>query len=272
VPNIDILIMAIIRGAAEVLPIDFSAHGLLVSWLICWPDRGNLLSAAADGGILVALLLYFWRDMGQMLRAMARILRGKRDPGGRLVLQILLGSLPAFVIVFILRAVLDVTLTQPIYVAVLLVAFAVVLYVGDQAGLTVRRLEQMKTGQAVVVGLFQGLAVLPGVSRVGIAITVARVLGYERDEAARFALLLTIPWMAVSGIYRVYLGLAAREVADPDAVLLTGAGAGATAFIATAFLMYWLRRGGFTLFAVYRVLLGGALIYAITSLAPAACS
>src|SRR5215471_16152316 len=125
--------MAIIRGATEVLPIDFGAHDLLVSWLICWPPHGQLLTAAADGGILVALLLYFWRDIGQMLRAILRILRGKRDPGGRLILQLLLGSLPAFAIVFVLRGVLNVAITQPIYVAVLLVAFAVVLYVADQA-------------------------------------------------------------------------------------------------------------------------------------------
>jgi undecaprenyl-diphosphatase len=271
VPNIDILIMAILRGASEVLPIDFAAHGLLVSWLICWPDRGDLLTGAADGGIMVALLLYFWRDVGQMLRSLIRILRGKSDPGGRLILQLLLGSLPAFVIVFVLRHVLAVQITQPIYVAVLLVTFAVVLYVADQAGLTVRRLEQMKTGQAIVVGLFQGLAVLPGVSRIGIAATVGRILGYEREDTARFALLLTIPWMAMSGMYRVYVGLAAREAPDPEAALLTAIAAGITALIAVAFLMYWLRRRGFTLFAVYRVLLGAALIYALMSLAPAAC-
>jgi len=164
-----------------------------------------------------------------------------------------------------------VELAQPIYVAVVLVTFAVVLYVADQAGLTVRRLEQMKTGQAIVVGLFQGLAVLPGVSRIGIAATVARILGYERLDTARFALLLTIPWMAMSGLYRIYLGLAAREVGDPEGALLTAAAAGITAFLAAAFFMYWLRRGTFTLFAVYRVLLGAALIYALISLAPAAC-
>jgi undecaprenyl-diphosphatase len=271
VPNIDILIMAIIRGAAEVLPIDPGAHGLLVAWLICWPNHGHVLSAAADAGILVALMVYFWRDIGQMVRGLLRILRGKRDPNARLILQIVLGSLPAFAIVFVLRQVLAVALTQPIYVAVLLVVFAVVLYVADQVGLTVRRLEQMKTGQAFVVGLFQGLAVLPGVSRIGVAATVGRILGYERIEAARFALLLTIPWMAMSGVYQLYLGLSARETIDPEGAVLTATGAGITAFIAAAFLMYWLRRGTFTIFAVYRVLLGGALIYALTSLAPAAC-
>src|SRR4051794_11724047 len=113
--------MAILRGLTEVLPIDFGAHGLLVSWLICWPDKGHLLGAAGDAGILVALLLYFWRDVGQMLRALGRVLRGKPDPATRLILQLLLGSVPAFAIVFVLRQVLAVTLTQPIYVAVLTV-------------------------------------------------------------------------------------------------------------------------------------------------------
>src|SRR5690242_16288125 len=125
--------MAILRGASEILPIDPSAHDLLVTRLICWPGHGELLNAAADGGILLALLLYFWRDILGMLRALIRTLRGKQDPGARLILHLLLGSLPAFAIVFALRQVLAVELAQPIYVAVLLVAFAVVLYVGDQA-------------------------------------------------------------------------------------------------------------------------------------------
>jgi undecaprenyl-diphosphatase len=271
VPNIDILIMAILRGVSEILPIDPAAHGLLVARLICWPGHGDLLNAAADGGILIALMLYFWRDMGQMLRSLLRTLRGKRDPGARLILHMFLGSLPAFAIVFVLRQVLAVEVTQPIYVAVLLVAFAVVLYVGDQVGLTVRRLEQMKIGQALVIGLFQGLAVLPGVGRIGIAATVARILGYERADTARFALLLTIPWMAASGLYRSYAGIAAREVVDPEAALLIAGGAGITALLAIAFLMYWLRRGTFTLFAIYRVLLGAALIYTLLSTPAPAC-
>jgi undecaprenyl-diphosphatase len=263
--------MAIIRGAAEILPIDFAAHGLLVSWLVCWPPHGQLLSAAADSGIFIALLLYFWRDVFGLFRMLSRILRGKRDPGGLLIVHLLLGTIPALALVFVLRQVLALEIAQPINVAVLLVAFAVVLYVADQVGLTVRRLEQMNVGQALVVGFFQGLAVLPGVSRVGIAVSVGRILGYERLEATRFAMLLTIPWMAISAVFRVYLGLAAREAVEPQAVLLTAGAAGCTGFLAIAFFMYWLRRGSFTLFAVYRVLLGAALIYALTSLAPAAC-
>jgi undecaprenyl-diphosphatase len=271
VPNIDILILAIIRGASELLPIDHAAHAALLGRLLCWPGHGNLVMAAGDAGILLALLAYFWRDVFQMARSLARVLQGKRDPGAKLMLHLLVGSLPAFAIAFILRHLLAVTISDPIYIAVLLVAFGVVLYVADQVGLTVRRLEQMNLGQAVIIGIFQGLVVLPGVSRVGIALTVARTLGYERIDAARFTLLLSIPWMVASGLYRLYLGIAASEPADADSTLLTVVVVAIAAYLAIVFLMYWLRRGSFTLFVVYRVILGGALIYALYTLPPLAC-
>ena len=270
-PNADILIMAILRGVSEILPIDPSAHFALLARLFCWVDRDHLTTAAADLGLLAALLLYLWRDVGQMLRSLLRVLRGKRDPGAQLILHLLLGSLPAFAITFGLRAFLDIQISDPIYVAVLLVAFGVVLYVADQTGLTVRRLPQMNLKQALIIGVFQGLAVLPGVSRVGIVISVARSLGYERPDAARFMLLLSIPWMAASGLYSFWLAIAAREALDPERALLTAAVTAIAGFLSIAFLMYWVRRGSFTLFALYRVALGGALLYALYRLPDLIC-
>ena len=271
-PNVDILILAIIRGASEILPIDAAAHAVLVSRLLCWPDHGNLINAAGDAGILVALLVYFWRDALQMVRGALRVLRGKPGgPGTGLIMPLLIGSLPAFALTFVLRDVLAVSIQDPVYVAVLLVAFAVVLYVADHAGLTVRHLDQMNFAQAAIVGLLQGLAVLPGVSRGGMVLTVTRILGYERVDAARFMLLLSIPWMAASGLYRLYRGIAMHEAVDPDRTLLMGCVTGLTAFIAIVFLMYWMRRGSVTLFAVYRVALGAALIYALYELPMLKC-
>jgi undecaprenyl-diphosphatase len=198
-----------------------------------------------------------------MTRSLLRILRGKRDPGAALILQLIVACVPAFVITFGLRAFLDVTIREPIYIAVLLVAFGVVLYVADQAGLTVRRLQQMNLAQALIIGVFQGLAVLPGVSRIGIVITVARTLGYERPDAARFALLLSIPWMLAAALYSFSQGIAARQPVDDGRALLAAAVSGIAGFVAIAFLMYWAKRGSFTLFALYRVALGGALIFAL---------
>ena len=271
-PNVDILILAILRGVSEILPIDPAAHAALLGRLLCWPEQANFSAAAADAGILAALVLYLWQDVFQMARSLVRVLRGKRDPGARLVAHLLLGSLPAFAITFGLRFLLDVTISDPVYISVLLVAFGVVLYVADQAGLTVRGVEQMTLRQAVIIGIFQGLAVLPGVSRVGLVVTVARIMGYERPDAARFMLLLSIPWMAASGLYRAFLGFAAAEAPDPDRLLLMAAISAIAAFFSIVFLMYWVRRGSFTLFAVYRVVLGGALIYALYRLPDLVCS
>jgi undecaprenyl-diphosphatase len=272
VPNADILIMAILRGVSEVLPIDPEAHFALITRLFCWTNGGHLIAAAGAVGLLAALLLYLWRDVLQMIRSLSRVLRGKRDPDAALILHLLAASVPAFIVTFGLRVFLDVTIREPIYIAVLLVAFGVVLYVADQAGLTVRRIQQMNLRQALIIGVFQGLAVLPGVSRVGLVITVARTLGYERLDAARFMLLLSIPWTLASGLYDGWAGIAAGEFLGQDAALLTAAVTAVAAFLAIAFLMYWVRRGGFTLFALYRVALGGALIYALYRLPELTCA
>ncbi|WP_459855419.1 undecaprenyl-diphosphate phosphatase [Dongia sp. agr-C8] len=264
--------MAILRSVSEVLPIDPEAHVVLLARLFCWTAVDHMTAAAGFIGLLLALLVYLWRDVLQMARSLLRILRGKRDPGGALLLYLLVASLPAFVITFGLRGFLDVTIREPIYIAVLLVAFGVVLYVADQAGLTVRRLHQMNLVQALIIGVFQGLAVLPGVSRIGIVITVARSLGYERPDAARFALLLSIPWMLASALYSFWLGIAARQMVDDERALITATISGIVGFLAIAFLMYWVRRGSFTPFALYRVALGGALIYALYRMPELVCS
>jgi undecaprenyl-diphosphatase len=272
VPNADILIMAILRGVSEILPIDPDAHFALIARLFCWADGGHLIAASGALGLLAALVLYLWRDVLQMARSFLRVLRGKRDPGAAIILHLLAASVPAFLITFGLRGLLDVTIREPIYIAVLLVAFGVVLYAADQAGLTVRRVQQMNLRQALIIGVFQGLAVLPGVSRIGIVITVARTLGYERPDAARFALLLSIPWMLASGLYSAWAGVAAGESLERDTALLTVVVSGIAGFLAIAFLTYWVRRGGFTLFALYRVALGGALIYALYRLPTLSCT
>jgi undecaprenyl-diphosphatase len=264
--------MAILRGVSEILPIDPEAHFALLARLFCWAAVDHMTAASGFTGLLAALLLYLWRDVLQMARSLLRILRGKRDSGAILILHLLVASVPAFVITFGLRGFLDVTIREPIYIAVLLVAFGVVLYVADQAGLTVRRIQQMNLAQALIIGVFQGLAILPGVSRIGIVITVARTLGYERADAARFVLLLSIPWMLASALYSFWLGIAARQVVDDERALLTAAVAGIAGFLAIVFLMYWVRRGSFTLFALYRVGLGGALIYALYRMPELACS
>ncbi|HEY4162835.1 MAG TPA: undecaprenyl-diphosphate phosphatase [Dongiaceae bacterium] len=262
-PNIDILIFAIIRGVAEILPIDAPGHLTLGMRFFCWQQQPHFLVAAANAGVLAALLLYFWRDSLAVIRSLGRVAHGKRDARALLIAYALLASLPPMLIVFLLRLAFDVTIRDPLYIGVLMVAFGVVLYVADQIGLTVRRLSQMNAAQASIIGLFQGLVLLPGISRVGIAITVARMLGYERLDAARFTLLISIPWMAAAALYHGYFGFAAGETPVPDRLIIMAVAAAVSAFVAITFLMYWLRQGSFTLFVLYRVVLGGLSVYLI---------
>ena len=265
-PNIDILILAIIRGVSEILPIDSAAHIALAGHLYCWQEQGQSMIAAASAGALAALLLYFIGDVFDMARSMLRVLRGKRDPGAAIVLFLFGGSVPALLVMFVVRYFLDFTISDPIYIGALLVAFAVVLYVADQTGLTVRRMEQMNFAQASIIGLFQVLALLPGVGRIGVAITVGRMLGYERIDSARFALLLSIPWLLASTLYHGYLGVSAGEAPELQSLVLMASVTAIAAFFAIVFLMYWLRQGTLTLFVIYRAVFGGVMIYALYGL------
>ncbi|MET1026780.1 MAG: undecaprenyl-diphosphate phosphatase, partial [Dongiaceae bacterium] len=189
-PNIDILVLAIVQGVTEFLPVSSSAHLILVPQFFCWPDQGLTLDVAAHIGTLLAVLAYFWRDVVGLGQGLWQIAQRKRDPRGRLVGYLLLGSIPAMVIGFILDRYAGDSLRSPTVIAVTLIFFSLLLYAADKLGLTVRRLEHLNMGHALLIGILQCLAFIPGTSRSGITITMARFLGYERLDAARFSFLL----------------------------------------------------------------------------------
>jgi len=138
--------------------------------------------------------------------------------------------------------------------------FGVLLWVADRTGMTIRRIEHMGYGEALVIGLSQVLALIPGTSRSGITMTAARMLGYERAEAARFSMLLSIPTILAAGLLT---GLDLYESGDVQLsldALIAGGLAFATALIAIVAMMGWLKRASFLPFVLYRILLGGGLL------------
>lgn len=262
-PNIDILVLAILRGLTEFLPVSSSGHLILVPQFFCWPEQGLSLSIAAHAGVLVAVLVYFWRDVGVMLRGLYKFARGKRDPGIRLVALLLVATVPAMAVWLLLSVLAGDALRSAEITGWGLIIGGVVLYVADKIGLTVRRIEHLSVGQAFIIGAFQCLAFVPGTSRVGIAMTAARILGYERIAAARFAFLLAIPAIAASGLHEGFLLLELPQPLMLAQIGLMAACSAIAAFLAIAFIMYWLRRSGFWPFVLYRVILGTAVLYLI---------
>ncbi|HVJ36142.1 MAG TPA: undecaprenyl-diphosphate phosphatase [Terriglobia bacterium] len=265
-PHIDILVLAIIRGVTEYLPVAASGHLLLLAKTFCWPLANPVTALAGEIGLLLALALYFWREVIGLGQGLLQVLKRKRDPRSRLLGYLLLGAIPATIINIALQILLEDSLASAWLIAIMLIVFGLLLYLADRLGLTVRRIEHLNIGSALAIGLMQCLDVMPGVSRFGIAFTTSRLLGFERLEAARFALLLGLPSGVIFILYQLYLSVAAQMGAhaapiDPAGAALALVATFIAGFLALSFLMYWLRRASVAPFVIYRVALGLYLLY-----------
>jgi len=276
VPHIDVLVLAIIRGVTEFLPVAASGHMILLAQAFCWSLAKPLTGLAGEVGLLLALGLHFWRDVLGLGQGLVQVLKRKRDPRSRLLGYLLLGAVPATVITIGLRIFLEDTLVSTGLIAAMLIVFGLLLYLADRLGLTVRRIEHLSIGTALTIGLVQCLDVIPGVSRIGIAFTVSRLLGFERLEAARFSLLLGLPSGIIFILYELYLTIAAQIGASPAPVEISAAilaliATFVSGFLALGFLMYWLRRASVAPFVIYRIGLGLYLLYLLYRATGFAC-
>lgn len=271
VPHIDILVLAIVQGVTQFLPVDASGHSLLLKALFCWPEPNPAVALAGELGLIVALTLYFWRDVFGLTQGLWQVVKGKRDSRSRLLGYLLLGSIPAAIVTIGLDLTFADSLSNPWVLPSCLIAFGLLLYLADRLGLTVRRVEHLNVGTALLIGLVQCFDIVPGISRIGIALTAGRFLGFERLEAARFALLLGLPSGLIFVLYRIYLVLASTAALDWQGAVLTLICTVVAGFLAISFLMYWLRRSDVAPFALYRIGLGLYLLYLLYHLPQLGC-
>jgi undecaprenyl-diphosphatase len=257
---LQIFVLSVVQGLTEFLPVSSSGHLVLVPYVTGWPDQGLAIDVAVHVGTLAAVLIYFWRDVLALLGGFFRLFKGEVTREGRLALYILAATIPALAIGFALEKLAGGTPRRIEVVAWAMIGFAIVLWVADRVGMRLKRLEDMSLAQALVVGLAQPIAFIPGTSRSGITMVAARLMGYEREEAARFSFLLSIPAIVAAGLYE---GMKLAQGGDTSA--LGGAGlamifSALTGLAAIAFLMRWLRRSSFTPFVIYRLVLGVGLL------------
>lgn len=279
--DLQLILLALIQGATEWLPISSSAHLILLPELTGMPDQGPLIDAMAHLGSLGAVLLYFHRDIGRLARGkLDLVFGGEHDgartrftPNARLLLLIALATPPGVAAgaVYALGGYEDV-LRNTTVIAWATIIFGVLLWVADQFASRAKASEDLRWGGALFIGLAQACAFVPGVSRSGVTMTAARALGLARDEAARFAMLLGIPLIAASGAYAL-LKLATAEhvgaVADDGSLIevtlrdgLLVAGLSFLAAWASIWaLMALIKRMSFLPFVLYRLALGGALLW-----------
>ncbi len=265
---LNLIVLAVVQGITEFLPISSSAHLILVPCIADWPDQGLDMDIAMHVGTLGAVLLCFWRDVWQMILGLWAAARMRKSAGGRLALQIVVATIPVVVAGVLVKDMVETAGRSILILGWTSLGFGVLLFAADRLGLTVRRIEHMNMPDAVAIGLAQAVALIPGTSRSGITMTAARLLGYERGEAARFSMLMSIPTIVAAG---TLTGLDIYRLDQP--VLTTAAIYAAclsfiTALIAIAVLMHWLKRASFTPFAIYRIFLGAALLAAAYGFIP----
>ena len=255
-----IAVLALIQGITEFLPISSSGHLVLVPVFTGWQDQGMVIDVAAHVGTAGAVILYFWRDLWAMAVGLARMLKGRRDPGAPLAGYIVVGTIPAVIAGFLLNYYIGDGLRLLEIIAWTIPGYGLLLLISDKVGLTVRRVEHLGVSDAILIGCAQALALVPGTSRSGITITAARLLGMERTDAARFSMLLSIPANLGAGTLKGMDLYASGDAALTNAALLAAAASLVVGLFAIWILMSWVRRSTFTVFAVYRFLLGGFLL------------
>lgn len=255
---VEAVVLGIVQGLTEFLPVSSSGHLRIVPALLGWDDPGAAFTAVTQLGTVLAVVIYFRRDLWRIAMAW---LRSLRDPELRGTLDVRLGwylilaTIPISVFGLAFREQIETGARNLWLVATTLVVLGVVLYVAERVGRRTKGIEDVDTRSAVIVGLAQALALVPGVSRSGATISAGLFLDFDRESAARFSFLLSIPAVVLSGL------ATAPDVAAGDGPGLASAiVATVLAFVvgyaAIAWLLRYLTRHPTTVFVAYRVVLG----------------
>lgn len=259
------VVLGVVQGLTEFLPISSSAHLRIVGEAFGWDDPGAAFTAITQIGTEAAVLLYFRREIGRIIVAWLGSLAGRRrgDPDARMGWLIIVGSIPIVVLGLLFQDDIETTLRDLRIVAAALVLFSLILFWADRVGARKRELHQLTVGHGVAFGLAQAMALIPGVSRSGGTITMGLFLGYTRAAAARYSFLLAVPAVLGSGFFQAYQAftgdVAGQGVAWGPTILATAIAFG-VGLTVIAWLLRYLDRGSFTPFVVYRIVLGALVL------------
>ncbi len=258
-----LLIIALIQGVTEFLPISSSGHLILFPNLTGLQDQGQVIDVAAHVGTLAAVVLYFWADVRIGLAGIPRMLTGRIDtPGSKLAFLLALATIPVILFGLVLNLTgIDQMLRSTAVIGWTMLGFGLVLYWADRKEPSPKTDADWSLMDALLMGLWQAVALIPGTSRSGITITAGRMLGYNRHDAAKLSMLMSIPTIFASGalLTAEMIGTADASAARDGAVV---AGMSfISALLALSLMMRLLRTTSFTPYVIYRVILGAILLF-----------
>jgi len=268
--TIDVFILALIQGLTEFLPVSSSAHLILPSAVFGWEDQGQALDVALHVGTLLAVVLYFRKEVGSMAVAWFGTVgigpeKNNNSFDGKLAWWILLASIPLGVVGLLGKDFIEENLRSAAVIAITTLVFGVLLGFADIKAKENVSVEKLGFKGAMIIGLAQALALIPGTSRSGITMTLGLMLGLSKENAARFSFLLSIPAIIMTGGYLTYKLITSAEPVDWNTLGLGSVLAFFSAYACIHYFLILVGKLGMMPFVIYRMILGAGLLWFVLS-------
>lgn len=253
---IHIIVLALVQGLTEFLPISSEAHLILVPVLTDWPDQGLAFDVAINIGTLSAVVIYFRKELMKMARDWFGSFAGRHTPDSRLAWMVLFGTIPVGIAGLLLKDFVAGHLRSPLVIATASIVFGLLLWFADRTGRRTRDEHTMNWKDVLIIGCAQAIALIPGTSRSGITMTAGLIQGLDRRAAARYSFLLSIPVIVLAGGMEMLNYLKVASVSDINDMLLGVLVSGISAFACIHYFLKLLERMGMLPFVIYRIVLG----------------
>ena len=258
------IVLAIVQGLTEFLPISSSGHLVLVPAIFGWTDQGLIFDVAVHLGSLAAVCVYFRKDLAGLVAGGVRLLAGSGEsPESRMALYIMIGTIPAAITGLLFAGWIEANLRNPVVIVFTLSGYGVLMALADRLGRQQRIFATARLKDAIIIGIAQALALVPGTSRSGVTISAAMMLGFQRQDAARFSFLLSAPVIMLAAAFESSM-LFVEETQFAWAQLAIGVSISAVvAYFSIDFFMRFVNVIGLLPFAIYRLVLAGVVLYAL---------
>ena len=253
------IILGIVQGLTELLPISSSAHLFLIPWFLKW-EIPEAFDVALHFGTLLAIGIFFFKDWIKLISGGYKsIIKKEKNAEGRMFWYIVLATIPGGIIGFILDKYAEDLLTQPIIIAIALMTMGILLYLIDKNAKNKTEYKDLNLKQTFLVGLSQALAFIPGVSRSGITMTTGRLLGIKREAVAKYSFMLSAPIVLAATVFKIKDFIEYFMIANITGIIACMLGVLASFIVGIfviKYLLEFLKKGSFKVFAIYRVIIG----------------
>jgi len=261
---LQIIVLAVVQGLTEFLPISSSGHLILVPAFAGWTDQGLPFDVAVHFGSLGAVCVFFRNDIAGLIRGTGDVLAGRSETlQARMAWCIGLGTIPAAIAGLLLAGWISANLRSPMIVVVTLAGYGALMALVDRFAPRERNISSIRIRDAIIIGTAQALSLVPGTSRSGITITAGRLLGFSRQDAARFSFLLSAPVILLATIYQV-VKLITGDIEVPwENLAVAALVSGIVAYLSIDFFMRFVSALGLLPFAIYRLILASVILYVL---------